>query len=64
MHMDEIRAADYIRRLLKLGVVFAGEADNNIGREGGAIERLMQAVDHLQEIIARVLAIHSPKNQV
>jgi hypothetical protein len=52
------------QRPLELGVTFAGESHNNVSRHGGAVERLIHPLDGVQEIAARVLAIHPSENRI
>ena len=47
-----------------LGVGFTWEACDHVGCRYGTVERGSHAIDHLQKIIARVLAVHSPKEVI
>ena len=62
--VDEADAVDDVEGLFELGVGFAGEADDDVGGDGGAVEGLREAVDHAEEVVAGVLAVHAAEDRV
>lgn len=60
--VDESRAIDDIQRLLELAVGLAGKADNDVGRDRRPVEGEIHLLDHPEEVVARVLTIHSAKD--
>ncbi len=62
MHVNKTGAINDIERLLEIGVRLARETDDNVGRQGCFIECQINAIQESKEIIARILAIHFPKN--
>ncbi len=62
--VDEFRVGDDLEGAVEFFVGFAGEADDDVGGEGGAVVGLVEAVDHFQEVVASVLAVHAAEEMV
>src|SRR5438093_1451998 len=59
VRVNEADALDDVDGLGELRIGLAGEADDDVGGDRRAIERVSHAIDRAQEIVARVLAVHA-----
>lgn len=59
--VDESRAIDHVERLLEILLRLTGETADDVGRQGRPVKRLMNQVQQMQELIARVLSVHPPQ---
>jgi len=62
--VDEAGAVDDFEGVLEVRVGLAGERDDHVGGEGGTVEGAADAVDHAEEIVAGVLAVHAAEDGV
>jgi hypothetical protein len=64
VRVDEADAVDDVESLREVFVGLAGKAGDDVGRNRRAVEGGVDPIDHAQEIVATVLAVHSLEDSV
>ncbi len=64
MDFGEANFAGYIERVGEIGIGFAGEADNDVGGEGRAVERFFDQLAAVDDSLGTPAAVHAAKDFV